>query len=111
MNDSPRRGRKSTHNDTWPLRDLLAGAGRNNLIIGRKLTTLTREACLKLGITIGDPAVALAEPVKHPKGTQYSLAGFPTSDNEESVESRGEVGTPGGFPCIVATALEALRPK
>jgi len=48
--------------------------GRNNLIIGRKLTALAREACRKLGISAAEPAVTLAEPVKHPEGTQYSLA-------------------------------------
>jgi aconitate hydratase 2/2-methylisocitrate dehydratase len=48
--------------------------GRNNLIIGRKLTALAREACRKLGISTGDPAAALAEPPRHPKGTQFSLA-------------------------------------
>jgi aconitate hydratase 2/2-methylisocitrate dehydratase len=48
--------------------------GRNNLIIGRKLTALAREACKRLGISTGEPAVALAEPARHPKGTQYSLA-------------------------------------
>jgi aconitate hydratase 2/2-methylisocitrate dehydratase len=48
--------------------------GRNNLIIGRKLTSHAREICQKLGIAVGDPAVSLAEPVQHPEGTEYSLA-------------------------------------
>jgi aconitate hydratase 2/2-methylisocitrate dehydratase len=48
--------------------------GRNNLIIGRKLTTHARESCERLGIAVGEPAVSLSEPPKHPKGTAYSLA-------------------------------------
>jgi aconitate hydratase 2/2-methylisocitrate dehydratase len=48
--------------------------GRNNLIIGRKLTAHAREACQKLGIAVGEPAVALSSPVEHPADTQYSLA-------------------------------------
>jgi aconitate hydratase 2/2-methylisocitrate dehydratase len=48
--------------------------GRNNLIIGRKLTAHAREACQKLGIAVGESAVALSELAEHPEGTHYSLA-------------------------------------
>jgi len=48
--------------------------GRNNLIIGRKLTARAREACAELKIDAGEPAVDLAPPKRHPDGTRFSLA-------------------------------------
>jgi len=48
--------------------------GRNNLIIGRKLTSHAREICARLGIATPESAVTLSEPTRHPKGTAYSLA-------------------------------------
>lgn len=48
--------------------------GRNNLIIGRKLTTRAIEACKKLGIEVGASALPPSEIVHHAAGTQFSLA-------------------------------------
>jgi aconitate hydratase 2/2-methylisocitrate dehydratase len=48
--------------------------GRNNLIIGRKLTAHARTACQRLGISVEEPTVTLSDPVTHPEETQYSLA-------------------------------------
>jgi aconitate hydratase 2/2-methylisocitrate dehydratase len=48
--------------------------GRNALIIGRKLTARAREACGELGIEVGEPAVTLERPVRHPESTHYTLA-------------------------------------
>lgn len=48
--------------------------GRNNLIIGRKLTELASTACIKLDIAVADSAVAPSETSEHPKGTHYTLA-------------------------------------
>jgi aconitate hydratase 2/2-methylisocitrate dehydratase len=55
------------------LQEARAG-GRNNLIIGRKLTARARAACQEAGISVGDPAVELAEPKRHPAGTKFTLA-------------------------------------
>jgi len=48
--------------------------GRNNLIIGRKLTASAREACAALKLDVAASAVELSEPVKHPEGTKFTLA-------------------------------------
>lgn len=48
--------------------------GRNNLIIGRKLTMKAREACSRLGIEAGESAVALLDQPSHQKGQKYTLA-------------------------------------
>jgi aconitate hydratase 2/2-methylisocitrate dehydratase len=54
--------------------DETRAGGRNNLIIGRKLTMKAREVCGRLGIKAGDPAVALIDPIVHPEGQKYTLA-------------------------------------
>jgi hypothetical protein len=64
----------------------------------------------------GDGTVGSGDCVDQPPPSAwYSVADkwnkrvFRTSDNEETVESRGEVVKPGGFQHIVAEALEAPR--
>jgi len=54
--------------------DECRAGGRNNLIIGRKLTSNARAACADLGIDAGAPALELPEPAAHPAGQKYSLA-------------------------------------
>jgi aconitate hydratase 2/2-methylisocitrate dehydratase len=48
--------------------------GRNNLIIGRKLTGKAIAACAELGLPHKDPAVTLGAPLTHPAGTKFTLA-------------------------------------
>jgi aconitate hydratase 2/2-methylisocitrate dehydratase len=48
--------------------------GRNNLIIGRKLTQNAIAACATLGVAHREPAVKPATPPQHPAGTKYTLA-------------------------------------
>lgn len=48
--------------------------GRNNLIIGRKLTARARQACADLGRQAGEAAAELVQPRQHPAGTEFSLA-------------------------------------
>jgi len=48
--------------------------GRNNLIIGRKLTARAQQACTDLGLKPGPSAVELAQPKQHPTSTRYTLA-------------------------------------
>ncbi len=54
--------------------DECRAGGRNNLIIGRKLTSNARSACAELGIDAGQPALALPLTPAHPEGQKYSLA-------------------------------------
>ncbi|MHC4944178.1 MAG: bifunctional aconitate hydratase 2/2-methylisocitrate dehydratase [Planctomycetota bacterium] len=54
--------------------DEARAGGRNNLIIGRKLTMKAREACSRLGIQPGESALALLESEAHPAGQKYTLA-------------------------------------
>ncbi|HEY3356411.1 MAG TPA: bifunctional aconitate hydratase 2/2-methylisocitrate dehydratase [Polyangia bacterium] len=53
--------------------DEARAGGRNNLIIGRKLTNNAIQACAALGLPHGEPAVKPAEPPHHPAGTKYTL--------------------------------------
>ena len=48
--------------------------GRNNLIIGRKLTATARTACAELKLTVADSAVSPTPTPSHPEGTKFSLA-------------------------------------
>jgi aconitate hydratase 2 / 2-methylisocitrate dehydratase len=54
--------------------DEARAGGRNNLIIGRKLTGRAREACRSLGIDPAEPALAIPEPPRHAPDQKYSLA-------------------------------------
>jgi aconitate hydratase 2 / 2-methylisocitrate dehydratase len=48
--------------------------GRNNLIIGRKLTSRARQSAAELGIELGPSKVPLGEPPSHPAGQAFTLA-------------------------------------
>lgn len=54
--------------------DEARAGGRNNLIIGRKLTMRAREACAELGIETAEAALDLPQPPAHPAGQKYTLA-------------------------------------
>jgi aconitate hydratase 2 / 2-methylisocitrate dehydratase len=54
--------------------DEARAGGRNNLIIGRKLTLMAAAACNSLGIDTAAAAISPTEPASHPAGTQYTLA-------------------------------------
>jgi aconitate hydratase 2/2-methylisocitrate dehydratase len=54
--------------------DEVRAGGRNNLIIGRKLTMKAIEVCGRLGIEAADPAIELVDPQVHPEGQKYTLA-------------------------------------
>jgi len=75
-------------NPTSILDECRAG-GRNNLIIGRKLTALAREACSRLGVKVKAPAIALPESPEHSAGQEYSLG-------QKLVGQAG--GRPGALP-------------
>ncbi len=48
--------------------------GRNNLIIGRKLTANARAVCADLGLEMGEAAVSPTPRPEHDAGTKFSLA-------------------------------------
>jgi aconitate hydratase 2/2-methylisocitrate dehydratase len=54
--------------------DEARAGGRNNLIIGRKLTQNAALACKTLGFAHGDSVVRLASLPRHPATTKYSLS-------------------------------------
>ncbi|MBW2529461.1 MAG: bifunctional aconitate hydratase 2/2-methylisocitrate dehydratase [Deltaproteobacteria bacterium] len=54
--------------------DEVRAGGRNNLIIGRKLTSRARQQCAELGIEVGAAKVSLSDPPSHAEGQAYSLA-------------------------------------
>lgn len=54
--------------------DEARAGGRNNLIIGRKLTTKSREVCDEIGIDKGESALHLLDPVVHPDSQKFTLA-------------------------------------
>jgi aconitate hydratase 2/2-methylisocitrate dehydratase len=54
--------------------DEARAGGRNNLIIGRKLTGDAIAACARLGLPHRDPAVRPVAPPDHPAGTKFTLA-------------------------------------
>lgn len=60
--------------DPLSILDESRAGGRNNLIIGRKLTARARDACAQLGLSIGEPSLHLPEPPEHPAGQRYTLA-------------------------------------
>ncbi len=55
------------------LQEARAG-GRNNLIIGRKLTASAQAACDEIGLAAGEPAVQPAPAPAHPDETKFTLA-------------------------------------
>jgi len=54
--------------------DECRAGGRNNLIIGRKLTARARAACAELGLEAGEPALDLPATPEHSAGQPYTLA-------------------------------------
>jgi len=54
--------------------DEARAGGRNNFIIGRKLTIEARDVCAELGLKVGDSAVPLLRPNVHAVGQKYTLA-------------------------------------
>ncbi|MBI5480595.1 MAG: bifunctional aconitate hydratase 2/2-methylisocitrate dehydratase [Deltaproteobacteria bacterium] len=54
--------------------DEARAGGRNNLIIGRKLTGDASAACARLGLPHKDPAIGPVPAPQHAAGTQYTLA-------------------------------------
>jgi aconitate hydratase 2/2-methylisocitrate dehydratase len=54
--------------------DEARAGGRNNLIIGRKLTQKAQQSCAELGIKTGQPALQIEIPSKIPVKQAYTLA-------------------------------------
>ncbi len=60
--------------DPASILDEARSGGRNNLIIGRKLTIRSREACKKAGITIADSPLNIDLSLPERPGQKYTLA-------------------------------------
>lgn len=62
------------HLDPPSILDEARAGGRNNLIIGRKLTQKAQQSCAGLGIKVGSPAIQIERPGKTSIKQAYTLA-------------------------------------
>ena len=62
------------HLDPPSILDEARAGGRNNLIVGRKLTQKAQQSCAELGIKPGSPAIQIESPAKTLTKQAYTLA-------------------------------------